>query len=662
MRHRALAVLAAIAALASTVAAAQNGDPLIPLEMLARAPAVRSPALSPDGRQVAMVEMVDGRGTITIRDLATGASRQLYRNPDRSLSNVAWSADGRWLFTLQDAAGNEGYHLFRLDPNASGGAPRDLTPFPGATVEVLTLPRAGGPWLVIGLNRRDPRVADAYRLNLADGTLVEVARNEGSITEYHADASGRVLLATAIRADGALDILARSNEADPWGRVYRAPPTERFKVVGLSPDGRTAIVRSNRDRSAERLLRMTLASGRLSTLGLPDCGRFDDDMALIDRGGGVAITNCIRERADLAGHTPAMRAAIAALRRAAGNDAALSFSSASDDLASIIVHAEASDRPDRYFLYRGGQATLLAEQRPWLEGRRFAPSEAHWIDARDGLPLLVYLTRSPRSTGAQPMVIGVHGGPWARDTGGFENETQLFADRGYAVMQVNFRGSTGLGTRHVEAGVRQFGRAMSDDIIDALDWAVAQGVADPSRVCVMGGSYGGYATLVALTRDAERFRCGIDFAGPVDLVTLMEAFPPDWGPFLPRSWHRFVGNPALPADRADMRARSPIHRIDQLRAPLLIFQGANDPRVTQAQSDAIVCALRRRNIPAVYLLAGNEGHSFGNEETALAVNRAVELFFAQHLEGRAQPSVEPRTQTALNAMENAGERVRCPGG
>jgi len=229
------------------------------------------------------------------------------------------------------------------------------------------------------------------------------------------------------------------------------------------------------------------------------------------------------------------------------------------------------------------------------------------------------------------------------------------------VLQVNFRGSTGLGRRHFEAGVRQFGRAMSDDILDALGWSVGERMTDPSRVCLMGGSYGGFAVLVGLTRDSERFRCGVDFAGPVDLVTLVEAFPPSWKPFLPRSWYRFVGDPSDPADRADMKARSPLGQVAKIRAPLLLFQGANDPRVTQAQSDAIVCGLRRRGVAADYLLAGNEGHSFGNEETGLAVNRATEQFFAQHLGGRMQAKVSPRVQTTLDGLRAAGMAIKCDG-
>ena len=251
------------------------------------------------------------------------------------------------------------------------------------------------------------------------------------------------------------------------------------------------------------------------------------------------------------------------------------------------------------------------------------------------------------------------GGPWTRDNGGYGSETQFLANRGYAVLQVNFRGSTGLGRQVFDGGVGEFGRKMSDDIDDAVAWAVARGIAQPDRICLLGGSYGGYATLMGLVRNPGRYRCGIDYAGPVDLATLVDSFPPGWGPFLPRSWYRFVGDPRQPGVRPQLAERSPLALVDRITAPVLIFQGANDPRVTQAQSDRIVCALRRRNVAVEYLLAANEGHSFANEETGLAVNRAVELFLARYLGGRAAGPASPRAEEALASLRAGGNATKC---
>ncbi|MBA3727273.1 MAG: S9 family peptidase, partial [Armatimonadetes bacterium] len=245
----------------------------------------------------------------------------------------------------------------------------------------------------------------------------------------------------------------------------------------------------------------------------------------------------------------------------------------------------------------------------------------------------------------------VHGGPWGtRDKWEFQSDVQLLANRGYAVLQVNYRGTTGLGKRFARAAKKEFGRAMHTDLLDGVAFLARRGLIDTTRVAIMGGSYGGYATLVGLTFTPDKFACAVDYAGTSNLVTLLESFPPSWKPFLPRSWYPFVGDPRNPTDRADMIARSPLFRADSARSPLLIFQGANDPRVTKPQADQIALALNRRHIPVTYLLASNEGHGFGESETALAVNRATEQFLGKCLGGRVQPSVAANVVAALNAM------------
>ncbi|MDP2180985.1 MAG: S9 family peptidase [Actinomycetota bacterium] len=647
-------------ALAGACTALAGADPsLIKLEDLARAPAVNAVAVSPDGARLAYIEMEAGRGVLVVRDLETGQTQRLYRNAERSINNVVWSADGRWLLTFQDAGGDEGYHLFRIDPTEPTAEPVDLTPFNGAQAELIRLPTSRPNMAIITLNSRDPELADAYALDIETGRLTETARNEIGFTELHADAEGRVLVGAVTQLDGKLDILARSDPSSLWRTIYTAPVDERLKLIALSPDGRDVIIRTNRDRSSERLLRMDLATGRSEELTAEGCGRFDEDAAVLDLQGQVALTTCVAENATVRAADRATSTQVEGVRRLVGADASLHLDSATPDLSTAVYFSDRSDRPGRYILYRNGEAKVLAEQRPWLSDAEFVPSTFHLVAARDGLQLPVYVTQPHPGSGPGPTVISLHGGPWSRDMGGFEPEVQLLANRGLNVLQVNFRGSTGFGRQHFEGGVRQFGAAMSDDVIDALDWAIAEGIADPERVCIMGGSYGGYAALVGLTRDAGRFKCGVDFAGPVDLITLVEAFPPSWRPFLPRSWYRFVGDPSVEADRLEMAARSPLPRAANIRVPLLIFQGANDPRVTQAQSDQIVCALRARNVPVDYLLAGNEGHSFGNEETGLAVNRAVEEFLGAQLGTPVQPGVENTVEAALRSLRAAGASIAC---
>lgn len=272
--------------------------------------------------------------------------------------------------------------------------------------------------------------------------------------------------------------------------------------------------------------------------------------------------------------------------------------------------------------------------------------------ARDGTPVGGYVTlplgKTPRNL---PLVVLVHGGPWGdRDKWEFRSDVQLLANRGYAVLNVNYRGTTGLGKRFARAAKKQFAGAMHTDLLDGVAYLAKQGLIDTTRVAIMGGSYGGYATLVGLTFTPDKFACGVDYAGTSNLVTLLESFPPSWKPFLPRSWYPFVGDPRDSADRADMIARSPLFRADSARAPLLIFQGANDPRVTKTQADQIAKAWHRRGIPVTYLLASNEGHGWGEAETALAVNRATEQFLGRCLGGRVQGTVGPTVEAALKAM------------
>lgn len=633
-------------------------EPLIPFDTLARGPSISAVAVSPDGARVATIEMNDGRSSIYEGEIG-GTRRLLYRNPARSIDNVRWSADGRWLFFLQDSGGDEGYHLFRLDRTNPGEA-TDLTPFAGVAVELVSTPRGYAGPILVAINRRDPQFSDVFAVDLTNGQVTEVFRNDAQYTEFFADAQGRIRAAGRIVADGSLELWGRADGTSSLRRLYTAPANERFKALAMHADGQSIIVKSNRRSNFERAMLISLADGNQRPLRNGTCGRYDVDDVLQDQNGPLAVV-CTR----LAGELDPLRGSFARDVRATRSlvgAGSLSFESQSADGATTIFYSDASNRPGRFLIVRSGVASVFAETRPELASYRFAPSEPFRMRARDGMPLLGYVTRPIGQRIAGPAIVAVHGGPWTRDAGSFERETQFYANRGYTVIQVNFRGSTGLGKQLFEGGIGEFGGRMSDDVDDAVRYAVRQGWADADRVCIMGGSYGGYAALTGISRAGGfNYRCAVAYAGPADLETLVRAFPPSWQPFLPRSWYRFVGRPDQPGDVERMRARSPLTHVANMRAPLLIFQGANDPRVRQDQSDRIVCSLHSRGVDVDYLLANNEGHSFANAETSLAITRATEEFFGRHLGGRVDDGTTQTANDALRAFRTAGQQIGCAG-
>lgn len=651
-----------------------DDPPLLPLERLLAKPQVVTAQLSPDGESLALVERDGASTAVVLRDGRGQRIRRVWADTARAVSNVRWSRDGRWLLVLHDRGGDEGHHLLRLDPHAPGAPPVDLTPFPGTQVELVALPARRPTTAIVTSTHRDPRVADAYAVELASGAIRMLARNPGDVTGYAADARGAVVAASAVRRDGTFELRTREpRRAGPasagrggagWRTILRVGVADRAALVGVTGGTRglprRVWVRSNAGAAFESLRALDPVSGAVRAVHASRCGAVDagtphhgDDDRLL----GEQCTAA----------APAFRATDARLdalvsRLVARGDTAraVELESRSADGRRLLFYTHASTDPGRYVLLDvpAGRATPLFAAHPALDGAALAPSAFHPFAARDGLRLSLVLTRSPvAAAGPQPTVLVVHGGPWTREALGYSAETQLLANRGYAVLQVNFRGSTGLGRAVVDAAVGEFGGRMSDDLLDALAWGVRAGAVDPARVCIVGGSYGGYAALVGLTRDAPRFRCGASWAGPVDLETLVRAFPPSWGPFLPRSWHRFVGHPDRPAEAARMRRASPLHQLDRARAPLLLFQGANDPRVRPDQTVRVLRAWRARGLPATLLYADDEGHGFNEETTALAVNRALEAFLAGALGGRLETPPAPAVAAAVERLTAAGERL-----
>jgi dipeptidyl aminopeptidase/acylaminoacyl peptidase len=643
---------------ASATVAAQSATPtdslpkLIPIEALYEPPVMQWGGISPDGRWLSYMKSWRGHQNVFVRPAGSARERNITRDSVRSIGQYWWSGDGKRILWLQDRGGDENFHLFAADITDTTGKVRDLTPFKNIEVEVLALPSAMPGIAIITLNKRNPELADAYRVDLATGKLDLAAENPGTFLGYVADTHARVRAAYAVDSAGHYQLFARESESAPWRMVKSYSVEDKITPLRFATD-QSLYVTSNEDTDLARLVLVDLASGKEMVVDSDPLKQVDIDQVLFDDlTGELLMTRYVGDTARLYPKTPDMRALLAAAKRAGGG--VVEMGGGTNDRSHWVVTLNTPTRPAVTYLYSRQRGSLekFYDPRPGLRSYRFAPKSPISFPARDGLRIHGYVTLPPgRPARALPLVVLVHGGPWGdQDKWEFEGDVQLLANRGYAVLQVNYRGTTGLGKTFARAAKKQFGRAMHTDLLDGIAYLEKRDMIDTSRIAIMGGSYGGYATLVGLTFTPHTFACAVDYAGMSNLVTLLESFPPSWRPFLPRSWYPFVGDPRDPNDRADMLAHSPLFRADSARAPLFIFQGANDPRVTKAQADQIAVALHRRHIPVTYLFAVNEGHGFAESETALAVTRATEQFLGACLGGRVQPHVTPVVTRALAAM------------
>ncbi|HWL40856.1 MAG TPA: S9 family peptidase, partial [Gemmatimonadaceae bacterium] len=494
---------------------------------------------------------------------------------------------------------------------------------------------------------------DAYWLDLATGKLDLAVENPGRHGGYLIDKSGRIRVAVQSTPTGANEILVRDNDNAPWRTLASYPATEDVTPLRITPDGRQLYVESNAGTAnLSRLLLVDLATGRETVIESDPKNEVDFGAAVFSEvTDSLIATTYNSDTVRIYPRSAKMRQLVADVRKL--HDGTPGITSSTSDETKFIVAFNSPTDPGATYLYdaKTRQSKFLFRPRPWLKSTELATVAPVSFAARDGLRLHGYLT-TPRGVEPRnlPMVLLVHGGPWARDTYGYQPEAQLLANRGYAVLQVNYRGSTGYGKSFYNAAVKEFAGKMHTDLLDGVNWAVQQGIADPKKVGIYGGSYGGYATLVGVTFSPDVFACGVDYVGPSSLVTLVESFPAYWRPFMEGSWFRFVGDPAKPVERAEMLARSPLSRVDSIRVPLLVVQGANDPRVTKLEADQLVAALRDRGVKVKYIVAGNEGHGFANPNNRMALYRAMEQFFGECIGGRVQPTVNPAITSHLQSL------------
>jgi dipeptidyl aminopeptidase/acylaminoacyl peptidase len=599
----------------------------IPLEVLLGNPERTSPQISPDGKRLAYLAPVDGVLNVWVGAVGSDDFKPVTDDTDRGIRSYAWAHDNQHLVYIQDRGGDENWRLYTVDLDT--GDIRDRTPFDEVQARVVGMSKRRPHELLLGLNKDRKELHDVYHLDLRTGELAKVIENPGFVgwfTDYDMVVRG----ASKMLPDGSREVLVRDSSDAEWRTVYTvdAEDGDMSGPVGFTRDGASLYMRSAEGVNAARLVLRDLSSGVEVVIAedpvydVTGVSRHPDTWEL-------QIVSFLKDKLERIVLDPSLEADIAAL--AALDEGEWHIVDRDHADAIWMIGFTRDDGPVRYYAFDRGtkHGTFLFESRPELKEYELVHMEPFSFKARDGLEVHGYVS-FPRDVPREglPCVLYVHGGPWSRDVWGFNPLAQMIANRGWVCLQVNYRGSIGYGKRFLNAGDREWAGKMHDDLLDAVDFAVEQGWIDRSRVAIMGGSYGGYAALVGATFTPDVFKCAVDVVGPSNLLTLIESFPPYWKPTIAR-WHRRLGDPSK--DKDFLWSRSPLSKVENIKIPMLIGQGANDPRVKQAESEQIVAAMKEKGIPHEYMLFPDEGHGFAKPENRLKFYKAAEEFLAKHL-------------------------------
>ena len=638
--------------------AAVEPPPLIDRKVLFGNPMRFQGRLSPDGTKMSFRAPLDGVMNLWVGDRGDFDSvRPITHDTGRGIPAHFWALDSEHVLYTRDEGGDENWHLYSVD--LASGDILDLTPYEGVQAQVIAQSERAPGAVVVGMNDRDPKWHDVYRVDLATGERTLLAENNG-LASILVDNDLAVRLATEPTPSGGFQVLKRSGEE--WNPLFEVPfeDAQTTNILGFDEENRGVYMLDSRGRDTSALVHLDLETLESTTIAQSD--RVDITSVVIDP----------RSHQPIAYAEDVIRPVYQALsvefvdiidrlnNQLGGGSQILAQSL---DNRYWTVYTDESDRSPIYKVFdtTTGELQDLFVTNPVLNDYTLARMHGEIVTSRDGKELVSYLTLPVESDAdgdgrpeqPVPMVLLVHGGPWGRDTYGYSNLVQWLANRGYAVLQVNFRSSTGFGKAFLNAGNEEWAGAMHDDLLDAKHWAVEEGITRADQVAIMGGSYGGYATLVGLTFTPDEFSCGVDIVGPSNLVTLMESIPPYWEAFR-QIFARAIGDLETEAGQSLLKERSPLSRADQITKPLLIGQGANDPRVKQAESDQIVHAMKENGIPVTYVLYPDEGHGFQKPENNLSFFAVAEAFLAECQGGRHQPFGDDFENSSIQVLHGAG--------
>lgn len=610
--------------------------PKIALEDFFKNPEKTSYQISPNGSYYSYLAPYESRKNIYVENIESGETKRVTSQTDRDIAGYFWANNEQLVF-MRDDGGNENWYLVATDVNT--GEEKPLTKMEGVRSQIIDDLEDIPEEMIIGLNQRNPQVFDPYRLNLTTGEMTMIAENPGNITGWMTDHEGKLRVANA--TDGVnTSLLYRDSEEDAFKVVLTTNFKESVSPRFFTFDNKNVYATSNIGRDKEAAIIFDIANGK------------ELEELYINENNDVNGISYSRKRKVI---TAARYTAEKQQRHFFDDEAKKTFERLQNELEGYEVAITSSTREEdkyiirtysdrslgAYYLYDKTSDELrhIADVSPWINEENMSSMKPIKYQSRDGLTIHGYLTLPKGMEDAKnlPVVVNIHGGPWARDNWGFNPEVQFLANREYGVIQMNFRGSTTYGRKFWEASFDQWGLSMQEDVQDGAQWLIDQGIADPKRIAIYGGSYGGYATLQGLVKDPEFYACGIDYVGVSNLFTFMKTIPPYWAPYLDMM-HEMVGDPSVAEDSVRMAATSPALNANKIVAPLFIAQGANDPRVVKSESDQMVEAMKSRGVTVEYMVKDNEGHGFRNEENKFEFYGAMERFLGEHIgQDKTQP-------------------------